>query len=43
MPAPLNVAFHNHYNDVYENKAVNVPTYSNKLKIVDSINKIWLI
>lgn len=32
MPAPLDVAFHNHYNDVYENKAVNVPTYSNQVK-----------
>ena len=32
MPAPLNVAFNNHYNDVYENKAVNVPTYSNQVK-----------
>jgi len=32
MPAPLDVAFHNHYNDVYENKAVNVPTYSHQVK-----------
>tara|TARA_X000000368_G_C22738642_1_gene582836 strand:+ start:324 stop:707 length:384 start_codon:yes stop_codon:yes gene_type:complete len=32
MPAPLDVAFHNHYNDVYDNKAVNVPTYSNQVK-----------
>lgn len=32
MPAPLDVAFHNHYNDVYENKAVNVPTHSQQVK-----------
>lgn len=32
MPAPLNVAFHNHYNDVYENKAVKIPTYSEQVK-----------
>ena len=32
MPAPLDVAFHNHYNDVYENKAVNIPTHSQQVK-----------
>jgi hypothetical protein len=32
MPAPLNVAFHNHYNDVYENKAVNIPYYAHQVK-----------
>ena len=32
MPAPLNVAFHNHYNDVHENKAVNIPTHAQQVK-----------
>lgn len=32
MPAPLDVAFHNYYNDVYENKVVNIPTHSQQVK-----------
>tara|TARA_Y100000996_G_C22525425_1_gene644224 strand:+ start:1292 stop:1711 length:420 start_codon:yes stop_codon:yes gene_type:complete len=47
MPAPLNVAFNNQYNDVIQNRAIKIPTYSEQVKksneyknnMIDMMNK----